>query len=148
NAACAVLIGMLAFASVVVGSEPAHVKLDIQAQPIDDALNEFARQSGLQVFFLASQESKRAVSGAVVGVFTAEEALKKLLEPAGLKAEYVDSKTVAVRPTRETAHVATAEHCQSGVSQPDNSCVGFLRVAQHSQTDASSGQSPDEARSA
>ena len=43
---------------------------------------------------------------------------------------------------------STTLECRSGVTRSDDSCVGFLRVAQYSQTDVSSGQSLDDAQSA
>src|SRR5690242_15933216 len=63
-------------------------KLDIAAQSIDDALQEFGRQSGLQIF-LASAEGKGVTTPRVVGTFTAQDALDRLLSNTGLHYEYL-----------------------------------------------------------
>lgn len=73
------------------------IQLNIAAQPIDDALREFGRQSGLQVF-LASVEGEGVTASAVNGTYTATEALRKLLSNTGLRYEYIDERTIAIRP--------------------------------------------------
>jgi iron complex outermembrane recepter protein len=79
----------------------AAVKLSIAAQPINDALNEFARQSGLQIFFLASEETKQLVSARVEGTLEPQEALAQLLANTGLGFREIDKQTIAVVSTTE-----------------------------------------------
>src|SRR6186713_2727910 len=73
--------------------------LNISAQPLGDALSEFARQSGLQVVFYATV-SEGIVAPSVVGKYTADAALKKMLATSGLTYDYVNDHTVAVRPLK------------------------------------------------
>ncbi|MBL8271978.1 TonB-dependent receptor plug domain-containing protein, partial [Steroidobacter sp.] len=91
------LAGMLMLNPVVYahGTEPA-VKLDIQAQPIGDALNEFARQAGIQVI-LQTQDGAGIVSPRLVGEYQPRAALEKLLANSGLEFEYLNGNTIAVR---------------------------------------------------
>lgn len=79
-------------------TEPADapLQLNIAALPIDDALREFGRQSGLQIF-LASAEGKDVTAAAVVGAYTANEGLARLLANTGLRYEFIDERTVAIR---------------------------------------------------
>lgn len=72
------------------------VNFNIQPQPIGKALTVFGEQSGLTVI-VESKLSHGLQSRAVSGAYTPDEALKQILEPAGLKAEYLDNKTVLVR---------------------------------------------------
>ncbi len=74
---------------------------DIASQPLADALTALARQSGLNII-LTSQAAARTLAPALSGSYTPDEALKKLLQPAGLKAEYLDARTVAVRSADES----------------------------------------------
>jgi iron complex outermembrane receptor protein len=83
-------------------SPGAPLQLNIAAQPIDDALREFGRQSGLQIF-LASAEGKDVRVAAVVGAFTVDEGLERLLANTGLRYEYIDERTVAIRPLQSSS---------------------------------------------
>src|SRR5262249_53904009 len=110
-----------------------RVDFHISAQPMETAVTELGAQSGLTII-VETKVSKGVKAPALSGQYTPEEALKKLLAPAGLKAEYLDSKTVVVRPDKEATRVNAAEPCQSGVSQSDDfPCAGLLRAAHHSQ---------------
>jgi hemoglobin/transferrin/lactoferrin receptor protein len=73
-----------------------ELKLSIAAQPINDALNEFARQSGLQVFFLASDQTRQLISTAISGTFEPKAALTRLLSNTGLSFKYLDARSVAI----------------------------------------------------
>jgi iron complex outermembrane recepter protein len=79
-------------------AEPAQgqVKLDITAQPINDALNEFGRQSGLQVFFLASDQTSQVISTAISGTFEPKAGLARLLSNTGLSYKELDQRSVAI----------------------------------------------------
>src|SRR6185437_15224353 len=72
------------------------ISLDIPSQPVAGALTALGQQSGLTIM-LASAAKSDAISPAVVGDYTPDEALRKLLTSSGLKAEYLDSKTVSIR---------------------------------------------------
>jgi len=87
--------------SVVRGQEPPtdpphRVSIDIPSQPVADALTTLGKQTGLTIIIDFAVGSG-VVTRSIVGDFTPDEALKKLLAPTGLKAEYLDAKIVAVR---------------------------------------------------
>ncbi|HKU16166.1 MAG TPA: TonB-dependent receptor [Steroidobacteraceae bacterium] len=70
-------------------------EFSIAAQPVPQALREYAQQSGDQVVFY-SDVGRGLESTAVQGRLTREEALQQLLLNTGLKSERVNSKTVAI----------------------------------------------------
>lgn len=87
------------------------VELDIQPQPMGDALNAFAQQSGLQVV-LYSAITGDMQSRQLAGTFNNErEALDHLLNDTGLTYKYINNRTVAI-----TAR--TGEDGKVGKSQP------------------------------
>ncbi|HEY4214136.1 MAG TPA: TonB-dependent receptor [Steroidobacteraceae bacterium] len=75
---------------------PQKVSFDIARQPVSDALTSLAQQSGLTIM-LTSAVDGSAVTPAVIGDYTPDEALKRLLDHTGLKAEHLDQRTVAIR---------------------------------------------------
>src|SRR6185437_2995382 len=64
------------------------VSLDIPSQPIAGALTALGQQSGLTIMLAAAANSD-AVSPAVVGDYTPDEALRKVLASSGLRAVYL-----------------------------------------------------------
>ena len=72
------------------------ISLDIPSQSVVGALTALGQQSGLTIMLAAAAKSD-ATSPAVVGDYTPDQALKRILTASGLKAEYLDSKTVAIR---------------------------------------------------
>ena len=79
------------------GAEPVRsVKnLSIPAEPLANALNDLAQQSGLQVMF-ASELVARLKSPEVKGSLTATEALQRLLTNTGLRYEFVNPHTITI----------------------------------------------------
>ena len=69
--------------------------LSIPAEPLANALNDLAQQSGLQVMF-ASELVARLKSPEVRGSLTATEALQRLLDNTGLRFEFVNPHTIAI----------------------------------------------------
>ena len=69
--------------------------LSIPAEPLANALNDLAQQSGLQVMF-ASELVARLRSPEVKGSLTATEALKRLLTNTGLRFEFVNPHTITI----------------------------------------------------
>jgi iron complex outermembrane recepter protein len=69
--------------------------LSIPAEPLANALNDLAQQSGLQVMF-ASELVARLKSPEVKGTLTATEALQRLLMNTGLRYEFVNPHTIAI----------------------------------------------------
>lgn len=137
----ALVVGSLALGSAWAAENPpqAALKMDIRAQPLDDALNEFARQTGLQVFFLASDESRRLISAPLLGSFDPNQALARLLANTGLAYEYLDARTVAIRSARRSGDAAASPitYRQEGEERP-------LRIAQADQTSTDTATAPSE----
>src|SRR5580658_10328908 len=69
--------------------------LSIPAEPLANALNDLAQQSGLQVMF-ASELVARLKSPEVKGTLTATEALQRLLMNTGLRYEFVNPHTITI----------------------------------------------------
>ncbi|MGD9842605.1 MAG: TonB-dependent receptor [Steroidobacteraceae bacterium] len=76
-------------------NETGSYNFNISVEPLEDALNELAQQSGLQVLF-SSRLVDRLSSPAVKGQLTAEEALRALLADTGLRFEFVNSHTITI----------------------------------------------------
>jgi len=86
-----------------------HYQLDIPRQPLDSALKDFARQTGLQVARFSDRVDGSALVGPVNGDFSADDALKSLLDPQGLRYKMVNERTiVVVKPGEAKATGATA----------------------------------------
>jgi iron complex outermembrane receptor protein len=75
--------------------------LQITAQPLDEALKEFARQSGVQVIYF-SNLAKGIQSPGVRGRYTVAGAIEALLAGSGLCFRMLNARTVEVRKARAT----------------------------------------------
>ena len=83
------------------GAEPAAYKLHIASQPLDSALQEFARQSGIQIlFFSYLTDGQRAP--ALDGTYTVDEAMNALLADSMLTFRWVNAKTIEITLRRRT----------------------------------------------
>src|SRR5262245_21547760 len=98
----AMIASLLAFASVGALAQTSPTSADqtrqafnIAAQPLSQALREYAQQSGDQVVFY-SEIGKGRAAPALTGSFTRQEALQRLLENSGLKYRRVNTKTIAI----------------------------------------------------
>src|SRR5438445_360226 len=85
------------------------VVLNIASQPVPDALSELGRQTGLGIVVYSSL-GRGVTAPQLAGEYTPAEALERILAPAGLRAEYLDDKTVAV-----VLPPPTGEHVYTGV---------------------------------
>jgi iron complex outermembrane receptor protein len=85
------------------GAAPENWDLRIVAQPLDEALQEFARQSGVQIIFF-SKVAEGVRSPGANGRYTLDEAMKTLLAGSGLSFRIINSRTVEIfRPARPLA---------------------------------------------
>jgi outer membrane receptor protein involved in Fe transport len=75
----------------------ARYELKIQPQPLGAALQEFAKQSGIQIIFFSKLTDGHAAP-ALSGKYTSETALSALLQGTGLTFHQIDSKTIQVEP--------------------------------------------------
>lgn len=96
----ATAIGMMLSASVLAQTGP--VDLDIAPQPLSQALNSLARQSGAQIVFV-SEVTAGKTAPAVKGKLTVREALDLLLKNSGLQIQASDARTFAVIPVGAAA---------------------------------------------
>lgn len=111
----------------------AAVTLEIPAQPLSDALNAFAQQSGLQILFHA-EAGQELTAPALTGTFTPVAALQRLLANTALEYEFVDERTVAIRPIdskeRLSGAASTDGEAASGLRLANNDVLQHLVLAQ------------------
>lgn len=127
-----------ALSTLAYGQEPARYDLRIERQSLSRALQEFARQSGVQiVFFSRLTDGYEAPS--LNGKFTAAAALDALLDDSQLTFRELTPNTIEVRPrpvADDTATSASSPATQSlmrmAASGDDRSEVasGPMRLAQ------------------
>jgi len=104
------LLGFLVFVLLVCPPVPAAPKLQtfhIEAGDATRTLNEFSRQSSLQLLFdynLVKGRKTRAVSGE----YAAIAALQKMLEDTGLVFDYVNERTLSVTPLSRDSQPGSA----------------------------------------
>jgi len=122
-------LSVLAASGVAAGPAAAPVSLNIEAQPIGSALNEFARQTGLQVVLFA-EVSQGVTSPRLAGSYDPQQALRILLANTGLSYEYINERTVAIRKRTEKST------SQNAVGQAG---AAGMRVAQADQPDRTAG---------
>lgn len=96
----AVAVGMMLSASVLAQTGP--VDLDIAPQPLGQALNALARQSGAQIVFVSEVTAGKSAP-AIKGKMTVREALSRLLRGSGLQIRANDERTFAVVPDAAAA---------------------------------------------
>lgn len=85
-------------------ADAAVFKFDIPAQSLASALEVFAEQSGLQVVY-AGNAGSGVQSGVVSGQMGAATALQQLLAPTAYAHEFINAKTVAIRPRSSAGDV-------------------------------------------
>lgn len=85
------------FPGAIRGAEPATHILHIASQPLDSALQEFARQAGIQIIFIAYlTDGQRAP--ALDGRYTVDAAMHTLLADSMLRFRRINAKTIEIRP--------------------------------------------------
>jgi hypothetical protein len=92
--------------------------LDIPAEPLADALNDLAQQSGLEILF-SSDVVERLRSPALKGALSAEEALRRILANTPLRFRFVNPHTITI--AQETTPPTT-----SGEKPPESNASGPL----------------------
>jgi Secretin and TonB N terminus short domain len=87
------------FSPAMRGAEPDAYTLHIASQPLENALQDFARQTGLEIIVFSSlTDGQRAP--ALDGRYTVEEALRALLAGSMLAYHRVNAKTIEIRLLR------------------------------------------------
>lgn len=92
------LIAMLIASVALAQTMPAarEVMIDIEPQPIVDALNDWARQTGLQLIVPGESGTGDLVSRAVNGKYTPRAALDELLVGMPLTYTFINERTVVI----------------------------------------------------
>lgn len=75
---------------------PIRYKLDIPRQTLTMALADFARETGLQVARFSDLNEHSTISNAVVGTYTAEQAIDLLLAGSEYRFRFVNPHTIAI----------------------------------------------------
>lgn len=117
----AVTLAAVALCSIAVAQEQgARLPFDIQPQPISRALADFGKQAGVQVLVRTEDiKNGQALSPAVNGQLTARAALEQLLANSGLTYEYLDERTIRVRPVTQPP-LAQAQSRPRGTEEAAN----------------------------
>jgi outer membrane receptor protein involved in Fe transport len=84
--------GLLVFSRAEGSAELSH---DIAAQPLAQALSEFATQTGLQLIYVSEIAATQASKGAPRGL-AGPDALKHLLDGTGLRFEFLNDRTIRI----------------------------------------------------
>ncbi len=114
-------LGSLA-AAAEVGAVNRQYELNIPKLPLTDALQELARQTGLQIAHFSDAIDGSAIVGPVSGMHSVEEALQRLLAPSGLVFKRVSDRTIAVvQPTSATSARLTNSAGAFRLAQADSS---------------------------
>jgi iron complex outermembrane receptor protein len=120
------------------GGQPQY-ELKLERQPLDTALQEFARQSGVQIIFF-SQLTDGLEAPALQGQFTADAALERLLRGSRLTFRALNTRTIEIRP-RVLLAVASALKQTSVPLVTDHSRGDGMSAALSSQAAGDSGAS-------
>jgi iron complex outermembrane receptor protein len=81
------------------------IEFHLQSQLVGDALTAVGQQSGLNIA-VSSTLTKDLKSSPLDGRYTATEALVRILADTGLRAEFLDRKTVVVVAVSQAANAA------------------------------------------
>lgn len=87
------------FPGALRGAQPATYTLHIASQPLEGALQEFARQTSIQILFF-SHLTDGLRAPALDGTYTVDEAMQALLADSMLAYRRVNAKTIEIRPLR------------------------------------------------
>jgi iron complex outermembrane receptor protein len=102
----------------------------IPAQSLTDALDRFSEQSGLQVIYDHSLIA-HASGAAVSGEFPIDTALSRLLADSGLAWDYVNARTVVIRPAAGNAGTARSrDHAPAASLSGDTLPLARLSVVE------------------
>lgn len=72
---------------------------NIESQPMVEALNEWAQQSGLQIIVPENEKTSSLISPPLEGRFSPQRALELMLVGTSLPWSYINPRTIAIGPT-------------------------------------------------
>lgn len=91
-----ILINLLSVLNVSADATQTElIEFNIPVQPLSEALQSFARQSDMQILYSADLVQD-LLSVSLVGSYTREQALQKMLIDSGLKFRFIDENTVTL----------------------------------------------------
>jgi hypothetical protein len=96
--------------------------LNIDALPLNAALKEFSRQTGLQIYL---KEEPKILTAPLKGQYTADAALKELLGSSGLSFTRVNDRTIAVTAVSPTSSVRGTQNLREQKAASSQ----FIRLA-------------------
>src|SRR5579883_3206873 len=79
-----------------IGAGARSYHLDIPRQPLDGALSELARETGLQIARFSDTPGGEVLAGPLSGDMPVGKALATLLGPSGLTYKMINDRTIAV----------------------------------------------------
>ncbi len=121
----AAIVLLCALAAPAQADQGTRTELNIPAQPLRDALAALGRQTGLQVVYTAEEVAENLTAPRLIGAFSADDALARLLSNTELRYEYLDERTIAIRTKAAGAGPAGT----ASISQQRSESKG-LRVVQ------------------
>jgi len=143
----ALCLSMVGLATGAAADAAIKKHIDIPAQNLGTALQQFAHERGIQVVYLSESVDSLKTRGAV-GEFSADEVLKHLLNGTGMTYRYLNDRTVTIIPTgagRDTEAPApsqTPAGSRGTTKEAGKSSSQDFRVAQVAATDSSVDKSP------
>jgi len=121
-------------------TEPATLAVNIERQTVREALRAFGEQTGIQVLFRSEGvTTKGVISQGVVGQFSAQEVLARLLANTGLKYEFVNAHTVRISSANASSVKEAAD------PDPNGSSSGNSQSAQPNESSATTPSVASEA---
>ena len=87
------------FPDVMRGAERVAYTLHFGSQPLDSALQEFARQTGIQIIYFSHLTDGQRTPG-LDGTYTVDGAMNALLADSMLTFRWVNAKTIEIRRLR------------------------------------------------
>ncbi len=104
-----------AVACVSAAAAASSHRLEVPAQSLATALNELARQSGVQIIYF-SEIADDLVAPALIGAYTVQQALSTLLDKTGLKFVIVDDATVFIEIADRNAPATSGSRRQAAAA--------------------------------
>jgi iron complex outermembrane receptor protein len=98
------LAAVLLYSGSALSIEPAEFDLKIDSQPLGQALQEVAKQCGIQIIFF-SKVTEGYQAPALHGQFTTDAALRQLLDDSKLTYHEINPKTIEIRPLKAINYV-------------------------------------------
>ena len=112
------LLGAIVLCGTAAAQAPSEtpIAFRIPAEPLADALNQLAQQSGLQILF-PSELGAQIRGPDVMGSMAADDALRRLLVNTGLRFEFINARTVTIfGDVRAGSSISTPPSAPSGAA--------------------------------